>query len=292
MQLLRLFRSAGATGHVFLLNNGHVSDKGLAYSGLIGPMTTVAVVPATPQIVNFSIDAKTKDKQGVAVNGTVTVTLTPAKAISKFDFTVDARNGGYIGNWGQVLQAKVVERVLRVVLAEIKQLEIEPATHAQATVEDAIKTALGATDLTDVGISVDSCSITVVEPADDEVANAIGSSERQTMLALADSALHERRMKAATNDRTVKEYEAGTKLELERKQGELIVEQTKNEAARATSEAAATEIRLKPLETLAPGKLLAVSLLKAAESGRMGSIAITTEMLAAVGGQNGNGHVH
>lgn len=291
MQLLRLFRSAGATGHVFLLKNGQKSDMGLAYSGLIGPMTTVAVVPVTPQTVDFSIDAKTKDKQGVTINGTVMVTLAPAKAVSTFDFTVDAKNGGYLGNWQQVLRAKVVERVLRAVLEEIKKLEIEPATHAQASIEDAIKTVLAGTELTNIGIDIDSCSVTDIEPVDDEVSKAIGSSERQTMLALADSALHERRMKAATNDRTVKEYEAGTKLELEKKEGYLIAEKAKNDKARAASEAEATKIKLEPLENLAPGKLLAVSILRAAESGRMGSIALTSELLTAVG-QNGNSHGH
>ena len=52
--LITLFRSAGATGHVFFLKNGRTRDMGLAYSGFIGPMTTVAIVPTTPQILNFA----------------------------------------------------------------------------------------------------------------------------------------------------------------------------------------------------------------------------------------------
>ena len=226
--LISLFRSAGATGHVFFLKNGRVADKGLAYSGFIGPKTTVAVVPTTPQILNFAIDAQTKDKQSVVVQGNLTVTLVPQTAISRFDFTVDTRNGGYLGNWVQVLNAKVIERVLRAVLNKVKELDVEDATRSQKEVEDAVTEALGRDAFAQDGITVDSCSIPKIEPADEEVEEAIGAQERQTMLTEADKALHGRRMKASENERTVKQYEADTKLELEKKQGKLLDEQAKN----------------------------------------------------------------
>jgi len=125
--LIRLCRSAGATGYVFFLKNGRTKDMGLAYSGFIGPKTTVAVVPTTPQILNFAIDAQTKDKQNVVVRGSLTATFIPQTAVSKFDFTIDPKNGGYLGNWVQVLNAKVVERVVRAVLDKVKDLDVEEA---------------------------------------------------------------------------------------------------------------------------------------------------------------------
>src|SRR5687767_3977573 len=86
---ISFFRKAGATGHVFHLASGKVADKGVAHSGIVGPLTTVAVVPTVPQIFPFSIDAQTLDKQDVTVDGNLTVTLVPGTAITKFDFTVD-----------------------------------------------------------------------------------------------------------------------------------------------------------------------------------------------------------
>lgn len=283
MSIIRLFRSAGATGHVFLLNGSGRADKGLAYSGFIGPMTTVAVVPTTPQILNFAIDAQTKDKQGVVVRGNLTATLIPNTAVSKFDFTVETKSGGYLGNWVQVLNAKVIERVLRAVLDKVKGLDVEEATRSQKDVEDAVTTALGENAFSADGITVNSCSIPKIEPADEEVDGAIGAQERQTMLTAADRALHQRRLKASENERAVKEYEAGTKLELEKKQGILLDEQAKNKEKEANADAKATEIRLAPLEKVEAGKLLGAAIMDAAKTGRLGSLSITSEFLAAVG---------
>jgi hypothetical protein len=280
--LIRLFRSAGATGHVFFLKNGRSRNKGLAYSGLIGPMTTVAVVPTTPQILSFAIEAQTRDKQGVVVRGGLTATLVPQTSISKFDFTVEPKSGGYLSNWVQVVNAKVIERVLRAVLNRVKELDVEAATRSQKEVEDAVTAALGDTVFSSDGIVVNSCSIPKIEPADDEVAGAIGAQERQTMLTAADRALHERRLKAAQNERTIKEYEADTKLELEKKQGELLEERAKNTKKEADTDAEATRIRLAPLKDVEAGKLLGAALMDGFKTGRIGSIVVAPELLGAL----------
>jgi hypothetical protein len=283
MLMIRLFRNAGATGHVFFLKNGRIANKGLAYSGFIGPKTTVAVVPTTPQILHFAIDARTKDKQKVVVRGSLTATLTPSIAVSRFDFTVEPKSGGYLGNWIQVVNAKVIERVLRAVLDKVKDLDVEEATRAQKEVEDAVTAALGNDAFEDDGITINSCSIPKIEPTDEEVEEAIGARERQTMLTDADHALHDRRLQAAANERTVKEFEAGTRLELEKRQGLLLDEQAKNKEKEAKADATATEIRLAPLEKVGSGKLLGAAIMEAAKTGRLGSLAITSEFLTAVG---------
>ncbi len=280
--LIRLFRSAGATGHVFFLKNGRIANKGLAYSGFIGPKTTVAVVPTTPQILNFAIDAQTKDKQNVVVQGSLTATLTPSTAVSKFDFTVEPKSGGYIGNWVQVLNAKVIERVVRAVLDKVKDLDVEEATRSQKVVEDAVTAALGNNTFQNDGITIDSCSIPKIEPGDEEVEGAIGAQERQTMLTDADKALHDRRLKAAANERAVKEYEAGTRLELEKKQGILLDEQAKNKEKEANADAKATEIRFAPLKDIEAGKLLGAALMDGLKNGRVGSIVVAPELLGAL----------
>jgi hypothetical protein len=280
--IIRLFRSAGATGHVFFLKNGRVADKGLAYSGFIGPKTTVAVVPTTPQILNFAIDAQTRDKQVVVVQGHLTVTLVPQTAVSRFDFTVETHNGGYLGSWVQVLHARVIERVLRAVLDKVKELLVEEATRSQREVEDAVTAALGRDVFSHEGIRVDSCSVPRIRPADQDVEAAIGAQERQLMLTEADRALHDRRMKASENERKVKQYEADTKLELEIKQGDLLDQQAKSKEKEAKADAKATEIRLAPLEAVEAGKILGAALMDGLKSGRVGTIVVAPELLGAL----------
>ena len=132
------------------------------------------------------------------------------------------------------------------------------------------------------GIIVDSCSIPKIKPADHDVEAAIGAQERQSMLTEADRALNERRMKAAENERKVKQYEADTELELEIKQGELLEQQAKNKEKEAQADARATEIRLAPLESVEPGKILGAALMEGFKSGRVGSIVVAPELLAAL----------
>jgi|GEM_PF-2656865 len=279
---IRLFRKAGASGHVFLLKNGEIKDKGLAYSGWIGLKTTVAVVPVTPQIIPFSIEAMTNDKQNVVVRGSLAVTFVPGTAVAKFNFTVDPQSGSYTDNCMPIVNARVIERVLRAVLGKTKGLGIEEAVRSQQEIEDAIIETIDKEAFLADGISVDSCSVQKVTPKDDDVENALGSRERQAMLAEADAALHGRRMKAAENERKVKQYEADTRLALEQKQGELLEEQAKNKKKEADTDAEAMRIRMEPLKEVEAGKLLGAAVLEMAKTGRIGNVALTTDLLSAI----------
>ena len=280
MLFIRLFRSAGATGHVFFFKNGKMIDKGLAFSGFIGPKTTVAVVPTTPQILNFAIVAQTKDKQRVTVSGNITASLIPAITTRKFDFTV-AVAGGYQGDWLKTVTALVVERAVRAVHAKLRDLNVEDATRSQKEVEDAIMAELGGDNLAIDGISVTSCSIPKIDP-DNEVAAAIGANERQTMLATADMALHDRRLKAAGNDRAVRAFEAETELKLEEERAKLIDEQNKNKEKEAEGDAKAAELRYAPLKSLDAGKLLGAALIEGLKQDRIGTIVFGPELLGAL----------
>lgn len=284
MLFFKLFRGARATGHVFFLNRGRVRDKGLAFSGYVGPMTTVAVVPTTPQILDFSIPARTQDKQTIIVTGNVKVALVPATAVSKFDFTVNTRDGSYLSPWDQSLRAIVIEHVLGPVRDKAKALGVEAAIQAHKDFEDLIKTRISerGNPLAGKGVNVESCSIAKVDASDKEVEQSIGAKQRQEMLAQADKALHERRLKAAENDRAVLEYEAATKLKLEQDRAKLVEEAGKNEVTTAENDARAIEIRLLPFKAADAGKVLGAALMEMAKNGRIGSLSVVPELFAAL----------
>lgn len=281
---ITLFRRAGATGHVFLLKGGKSRSYGLAWSGFILPSTTVAVVPTTSRIVDFSIDARTKDKQNVTVSGNLKIALSPDVAATKFDFTVDPKNGSYVSQWERDLQAIVLERVLGPVRNKVKNLLIEDVVLAQAEIEIAVTEALsgGTNPLSARGINIESCSIDRVEAEDEDVAQSIGAKEREDMLSNADKATHARRIASATNERAVQTYEARTKLELEKERANLIKKQSENKKTEAIAEADATRIRLAPMNEVEPSKVLAASIMEMAKGGRIGSLTISPELLAAI----------
>jgi regulator of protease activity HflC (stomatin/prohibitin superfamily) len=280
----KLFRGARATGHVFFLNRGRARNKGLAFSGYVGPMTTVAVVPTTPQILDFSIPARTQDKQTIIVTGNVKVALVPATAVSKFDFTVNTKDGSYLSPWDQPLRAIVIEHVLGPVREKAKELGVEAAIQAHKDFEDLIKTRISerGNPLAGKGVNVESCSVAKVDASDKEVEQSIGAKQRQEMLAQADKALHERRLKAAENDRAVLEYEAATKLKLEQDRAKLVEEIGKNEVKTAENDARAVEIRLLPFKAADAGKVLGAALMEMAKNGRIGSLSVVPELFAAL----------
>lgn len=280
---IKLFRSAGATGHVFLLKDGRTDGKGLAWSGLVGPWTTVAVVPTTQRILDFTVETRSKDNQNVTVTGDIKVRLEPLEALPHLDFTVNPKNGTYVGTWEEELRAIVVAEALRPIHDKAKDLDVEIATRSQQAFEDAVEAGIAIPEgsLAKKGIIFESCSITKVE-AEEEIEGAIGAKERQAMLTLADTALHKRRIEAAGNDRAVRTYEAETALRLETERAKLIERQGENKTKEATIDAAATKIRLEPLEKVEAGKMLGAALIEMAKGGRIGTLAIGPELLAAL----------
>lgn len=284
MSIVNFFRGAGSTGNVFFLGGGKAANKGLAYSGFVWPWETVAVVPTTAQVLDFDVDARTSDKQSATVTGNIKVTFGPAAAISKFDFTVN-KDGSYLSQWEEALRAFVVEQVFAPIREKAKSLSVENAIQSHSDFEQAVVESMADANspLAGLGIKFESCSIAKVECDDDEVEEAIGSKERQVMLEGSDKAMHDRRLKGVQNDRAVKKYEAGTKLALEKEQSAILDQQAENKEKEATADARATEIRLAPLKEVESGKLLGAAIMEAAKTGRMGSLSITSEFLAAVG---------
>ena len=284
MLFLKLFSGAGATGHVFFLSGGNVKNKGVAYSGFMGPMTTPAVVPTTPLILDFSLEPRTADKQHITVVGNLKVTLRPEQVVSKFDFTVTP-NGSYINEWQEVLRAMVTEKVLTPVRDEALKHDIETAAKSHTAFETAITTGIAATgqSVTEMGIDVASCSVAKVIINNTQVNDALGSKERETMLTVADTARHNRRMEGAKNERAVKEYEAETALKQEEERTKLIEKQGANEKTIATNEAAAAKERLTAFAGLSAEQLMGIALVKFAEDGTtIGTLNIGPEILTAL----------
>lgn len=281
-----LFNRAGATGYVFYVANGKRRDKGLAYSGMVGPGTTVAVVPTVQQVLNFSVEALTKDKQSVTVSGNVKVTLSPPKAVATFDFTVNAHDGSYRARWESNLQSLVMEHVLGPIRARVMTRTLDEVVTSHFAIEQAIVAEIGTgkAALEQKGVTIDSCSVPDIVPADEDLSDALGASERQAMLTEADAATHGRQMRASENARKVKTYESQTAFTLEKERGRLVEEQGKNKLAEAEVEAAAVAARLKPFNDAEASKVFVVALFEAARAGKLGTINLTSDLYAAISG--------
>jgi hypothetical protein len=281
MKLIRMFGGAGATGHVFLLKSGTRQDVGLAYSGLIGPWTTPAVVPTTTQILDFSIPTRTKDEQAVVITGNIKITLDPGKAIDKFDFTVTT-TGNYTSEWQPALQATITEKVLGPTHDEAKNFDVKIATKSHKKFEDAIMSVLKDSSLVAKGINVESCSIANITAVDSAISGAIGAKEKEELLTGADKARHDRQMKASENSRAVRAYDAETELNLAKDKEKLIEQESKNTEAEAKAKAAATKIELDVTKEIEPVKLLGIALLNFSKEGSVNTLNIDPALIATL----------
>lgn len=292
MFLIKLFHGAGATGHVFFMKNGKTVDKGIAYSGFIVSTTTVAVVPTTSIILPFSVETRTKDKQAITVTGDIKISLETGKAVEKFDFTVNEK-GSYLGEWGSNIRSIVIEKVLGPVHTKANSLNVDIAIQSQKDFETMIMDTMNVVNgnstplstestLLNKGIKIESCSVTKIEPGDDEIIEAIGSKEKEDMLTAADNARHGRRMESVKNDRAVKMYESATSKTVEEERAKLIEEQIKNKQREADGERQALKTRLEGLNETEPGKILGAALLDLAKSGRVNMLNIGPELMTAL----------
>lgn len=277
------FSKAGANGHVFILKNGTTKSKGLAWSGFVGPKSTIAVVPTTPFTIDFVVIAQSSDKQEVRATGSLVVNFTPAQAVSKFDFTVDI-NGAYKDSWPNKVKALVINEVLNPIRSKIKNLTVVGSTVAHSELSTEVMTASAVDNnlFTTNGMTVVSCSITNIESTNDEVSEAIGATDRQVMLTTADTAVHTRQMEAAKNDRALKEYEVETLQEVEKKKTDLITEQNKNKMEVATGDADVTKKLLEPYKEMPNGQIFALAVQELAKTGRIGTLSITPELMAMI----------
>lgn len=280
--MLGFFSKAGANGHVFFLRSGKVDNKGLAYSGFALPGTTVAVVPTITQIIDFQFDVTSEDKQAVKISGNLKVSLKPDVAVAHFDFTVDPHTGTTDGSWLQVLKALVLEQVQRPVRDDALVRKLETLVSAHSGIENKIKTGLNHEALLEKGIKVDSCSIAVISPMDNEVSKALGASERQIMLTAADLATHARRQKSSENERALQQYEADTALELEKKRTALLEQQGENKKKEAEDDAVATAARLAPFKDVEAGKAVAAALMAFANGGSVDKLVLGSELFGTM----------
>ncbi len=299
---IKFFKSPSATGHVFFLKGGKEKDMGVAHSGLISPWTTVAVVPTTTHTLDFQVKARSKDKQGITVTGNIKIKLEPKIAVKKFDFGMDVNTGSYVSEqWKQELKAVVVERVFAPVLKTAQDKDVVDLMTANSDFEQKINDSFSATatpstgtnagrkatvTLSEYGITLESCSVTKIDPDDRQVAETIGANEKQVMITAADKALHDRQMKAEESTRRLEKYKADTELELEQKKKDLITEQNANNKLLAEGDRDNTKTRLDGYKDVDSGKLLGASLFTAAGSGSITTVSIVPELAAAIKGSN------
>gem|GEM_PF-2664841 len=282
------FRYAGPNDFVAFTRAGRERKSGMGLAGLLALGTSVVVVPLGVKTVNFAVTERSMDGQLVDISGELVVVNT-AEMREFFDFSVYPHNGQYRNDPTVQIEDQVRIAVRAPIRATVARLSVEDIGRKMSDVADALRAEVANDEselmqhLNRYAIRVESVSVKSALPYDEDLAEALGAEERESLLAAADDAVADRRLQAAHKDREVRTYEEETALTLVQEQAQRVEQEGKNKIAQADAESQATTKLLEPYGDKEPGAMLALAILEASKRG-VRSMSIDPGLLAAVRG--------
>jgi regulator of protease activity HflC (stomatin/prohibitin superfamily) len=224
---------------------GRVRHEGVARSFWYRPLSAVlSEVPVNDRELPLLFHARTNDFADVTVQATVTYRIgEPATAATRLDFSVDPHTGAS--------RAKPLEQIATLVseLAQQPALDLlagmsltEALTGGVGPLRDALTQALSGAPrvtehaespsargsrLADSGVRVVSARVVAIRP-EPELERALQTPTRESVQVDADRATYARRAQAVEQERAIAENELQNKIELARREQQLVEQRGAN----------------------------------------------------------------
>ncbi|MGW0435168.1 SPFH domain-containing protein [Micromonospora sp. NPDC003197] len=220
---------------------GKVRREGVALSFWYRPLGAVlSEVPVDDRELPLLFHARTSDFADITVQATVTYRVAdPALAATRLDFSLDPKRG--------TPQARPLDQVATL-LAELAQqpaldllarVPLAEALTNIAPIREAVSTALrDETRLSDVGVAVVSARVVAIRP-EPELERALQTPTREAVQVDADRATYARRAQAVEQERAIAENEMQNKIELARREQQLVEQHGANSRRKVELDAAA-----------------------------------------------------
>ena len=235
------------TAWVQHLRRGRVAHAGTGLSFWFRPLSAVlSEVPVDDRELPLLFHARTLDFQDVGVQATVTYRIVdPALASSRIDFSVDPLTGRWratpleqlAGLLTETAQQQAIDLIARTTLTDT-------LVDGVGAVRDRVGSGLaGDARLAETGIAVIGVRVVAIRPQPD-VEKALQTPTRERVQQDADRATYERRAVAVERERAIGENEMQSRIELARREEQLVAQQGANARRRAEEEAAAGRIEV------------------------------------------------
>jgi len=259
--LLRHLRSE-PTYHVLRYRRGDLRRDGAGLAFWFRPIATaVAEVPIDDRELPFLFRVRSADFQELAVQGVITFRVAQPQALARrVDFTLDLETG----RWAQAPLEQVAgllsQLAQQFVVDELGKLDVRTILHAGvAPIRDRITAGLRAEPaLPELGIELVAVRVADVAPSA-EVEKALRQPTREAIQQRADEATFQRRAQAVEKERAIAENELANRIELARREEELVERTGANDRLRASEQAAtqriAAEAQAAEIETVEGARL-------------------------------------
>lgn len=243
---LRHLRGA-PTSWVRHLVNGKVRHEGIGQSYWYRPLVSVlSEVPIDDRELPLLFHARTSDFADVTVQATVTYRVAdPAVAATRLDFSVDPRNGAARARPLEQVATLLAELAQQPALDLLARVPLAEALTGIAPIREAVSNALSSEPrLADIGVTVVSARVVAIRP-EPEMERALQTPTREAVQVESDRATYARRAQAVEQERAIAENEMQNKIELARREQQLVEQHGANERRKvelaATAELAAAQ---------------------------------------------------
>lgn len=233
--------------HVLLFRKGRLVGQGVGVSYWFVPLTAaIAQVPTEDLETTFLLSERTRDHQEVNVQVTIAYrAVDPERLARRVDFGVSLETGRWLERPLDRLAAIWRQRVqdpVRTLIGDVTL--VEALTAGPRALRAAIEGAVAADeDLTDMGLAPVKVQVDNVS-AIPELDKALQTPAREQLQEKADQAMFQRRALAVEKERTIRENELQTEIELEARQEDLIEQRTRNERLTVEREVEAERLRV------------------------------------------------
>ncbi|GAA0582684.1 SPFH domain-containing protein [Paractinoplanes ferrugineus] len=222
---------AAPTSWVSLSRGGRTRRQGTGLSFWYRPLTAVlSEVPVDDRELPLLFHARTLDFADVTVQATVTYRINdPVAAATRLDFSIDPYRGRRPGQpldqvatlLAELAQQPALDLLARVPLAEA-------LTSGIAALREAVAGTLADDPrLTETGVTVVSARVIAIRPEPD-LERALQTPTREQVQREADRATYARRADAVQQERSIAENELQSKIELARREQQLVEQRGAN----------------------------------------------------------------
>ncbi|WP_422746327.1 SPFH domain-containing protein [Mycobacterium sp. WMMD1722] len=261
------------TVHVRALRRGKVVHEGAGAAFWFRPLSAaMSEVPLDDRELPMLFHARTADFQDVAVQATVTYRITdPVLAGQRIDFAIDTDTGRWRASPLEQVAGLLTETAQQHGMDLLARMPLTVAlVEGISAVRASMSAGLRADDrLVETGIVVIGVRVVALRPEAD-VERALQTPAREQVQQEADKATFERRALAVERERAIGENELQTRIELARREEELVAQHGANERLKTqetwAADAIATEATARRDVALADARAQATRLVGEADA--------------------------
>ena len=242
-----------ASHHVIRYRSGKQRQSGRGLVFWFRPdVASIAEIPMDDREMTIFVKGRSADFQAVNVQGVLAWRVAePERLAERIDFTIALGNGNYIGQPLERIETRLAGLVNQAALDYLAKAPVQGLLDAGIEPLRAQLEAALASDpaLVEIGLAVVSVRLNNLAPSS-ELERALQTPTFEALQQKADEATFERRALAVDKERAIAENELANRVELAKREKELISEETRNIRDRATGRPKHNRSRRMPKPTV------------------------------------------